>query len=729
MLPILLRPLSRYPAWVMIFLLSTVSHPASARPGSPPAAQSVSAAQDTGHVLTNDDVIKMVQAHLSVDLILGQICSHRSKFSLVLPDLTKLQHAGVPGGVISAMAANTPDALPSGLHPSAAQRGCPSGQGSGNDHPSGASATTAPADSQAREQCTAGGPLTMDQVLAMVKHPVGPSQSIDWMGRIHGDPNPFAPTAATIMNCHVSFTMDMATLDKLAGEHLPATVLDAMNKDTSAGLSLEDARREVAAIEGYLHGDDAGATPAWEEARAKIEADYQAKTAAAHKAAQAPKDEFETQAAYQNRVKAANVALDEAKNIRDLKIAAYSPPFTSRIRVLGVKTYPIAAQSEWESYDADTQLLKVQVGGQEYDYSGVTPDAARNYKEHWDTVQTGRKYDDDGTRFLFFTANGSRLLGQTPQRIQEQRAAGVWVDSQTELMWTISTSVELMSAPGATKYCSMLPLAGFSDWKLPTIDELDSLDADPPHRGVKSAMTVAAAEPISSNASALARQGVKNATAAAEPGVNVWSSTANGESQRQPVLNYGGRPVNDVRTGLPLSETKPVFYGNFIFGIQTGVVSRSIFDRSHPGAEYNDPKFPAICVRRTDAGPILPPAPVRLSTPGVPSPRQGVAATQQGDAGQQAQNSPPAPGCDSDISSNVFNTVRIQIQFINQTDSDRKLFWVDGYGKTSSSGSIKRHTTKVMYGHAGWAWLITDENKKCVLRTATPANGQIIITQ
>jgi len=74
---------------------------AGAIPGAQPASQD----QSSSTVLTNADVIKMVRAHLSTDIIVGQIQSSPCRFSLSTASLIGLKQAGVPDRVISAMQA------------------------------------------------------------------------------------------------------------------------------------------------------------------------------------------------------------------------------------------------------------------------------------------------------------------------------------------------------------------------------------------------------------------------------------------------------------------------------------------------------------------------------------------------------------------------------------------------------------------------------------------------
>jgi len=62
-----------------------------------------------------------------------------------------------------------------------------------------------------------------------------------------------------------------------------------------------------------------------------------------------------------------------------------------------------------------------------------------------------------------------------PSVAQETQARGYWVDPSDGLMWTAEDSGKRGSWHKAMKYCRKLRLAGYSDWRLATIDELESL--------------------------------------------------------------------------------------------------------------------------------------------------------------------------------------------------------------------------------------------------------------
>ena len=68
------------------------------------------------------------------------------------------------------------------------------------------------------------------------------------------------------------------------------------------------------------------------------------------------------------------------------------------------------------------------------------------------------------------------LLCCTAQMAVSQKpASDVWKDSATGLTWAAKDNGTSVSLGGAREYCTGLRTGGFSDWRLPTIDELMNL--------------------------------------------------------------------------------------------------------------------------------------------------------------------------------------------------------------------------------------------------------------
>jgi hypothetical protein len=58
---------------------------------------------------------------------------------------------------------------------------------------------------------------------------------------------------------------------------------------------------------------------------------------------------------------------------------------------------------------------------------------------------------------------------------QDAASSGIWKESATGLSWTAKDNGSNVNYTQAGEYCSSLKLGGFSDWRLPTIDELEPL--------------------------------------------------------------------------------------------------------------------------------------------------------------------------------------------------------------------------------------------------------------
>lgn len=68
-----------------------------------------------------------------------------------------------------------------------------------------------------------------------------------------------------------------------------------------------------------------------------------------------------------------------------------------------------------------------------------------------------------------FSAEAQRSAPDT------QLLLGYWIDPSTGLMWTKTDNGRDVSWKAAMKYCRNLRLAGYSDWRLPTVAELQGI--------------------------------------------------------------------------------------------------------------------------------------------------------------------------------------------------------------------------------------------------------------
>src|SRR5208282_6245450 len=67
---------------------------------------------------------------------------------------------------------------------------------------------------------------------------------------------------------------------------------------------------------------------------------------------------------------------------------------------------------------------------------------------------------------------GAQSSTQDQGQGQEARARGFWTDPSTGLMWAGKDNGNDVSWKKAMKYCRDLRLAGYSDWRLPNMAEL-----------------------------------------------------------------------------------------------------------------------------------------------------------------------------------------------------------------------------------------------------------------
>jgi hypothetical protein len=57
----------------------------------------------------------------------------------------------------------------------------------------------------------------------------------------------------------------------------------------------------------------------------------------------------------------------------------------------------------------------------------------------------------------------------------ETQVRGYWTDPSTGLIWTAKDNGKDVSWNSATKYCRNLRIAGYSDWRLPNLTELQGI--------------------------------------------------------------------------------------------------------------------------------------------------------------------------------------------------------------------------------------------------------------
>ncbi len=70
---------------------------------------------------------------------------------------------------------------------------------------------------------------------------------------------------------------------------------------------------------------------------------------------------------------------------------------------------------------------------------------------------------------------GAQSTPGDQSRVRETHAHDDWTDPVTGLMWAGKDNGKAVNWQRAKKYCRDLRLTGYSDWRLPTIDELQEI--------------------------------------------------------------------------------------------------------------------------------------------------------------------------------------------------------------------------------------------------------------
>ena len=72
-------------------------------------------------------------------------------------------------------------------------------------------------------------------------------------------------------------------------------------------------------------------------------------------------------------------------------------------------------------------------------------------------------------------AEGAQSTPADQSRVRETQVPGVWTDPATGLMWAGKDNGKAVSWQKAKKYCRDWRADGYSDWRLPTTDELQEI--------------------------------------------------------------------------------------------------------------------------------------------------------------------------------------------------------------------------------------------------------------
>ncbi len=70
---------------------------------------------------------------------------------------------------------------------------------------------------------------------------------------------------------------------------------------------------------------------------------------------------------------------------------------------------------------------------------------------------------------------GFAVMGQDSSHATGADSKAIWMDSATGLTWDVKDNGSSVSPNQASEYCSGLRSGGYSDWRMPTIDELEAI--------------------------------------------------------------------------------------------------------------------------------------------------------------------------------------------------------------------------------------------------------------
>ena len=120
----------------------------------------------------------------------------------------------------------------------------------------------------------------------------------------------------------------------------------------------------------------------------------------------------------------------------------------------------------------------VSLRGQEPKQRSSTPAVAPQVRpalpEEKSTFAAQRERDSRAATEEYKAATQERVL-EAEKVAHETRLRGYWVDPIANLMWEGNDNGVAVTWRKAAKYCGDLRLAGYSDWRLATLDELASL--------------------------------------------------------------------------------------------------------------------------------------------------------------------------------------------------------------------------------------------------------------
>ena len=131
-----------------------------------------------------------------------------------------------------------------------------------------------------------------------------------------------------------------------------------------------------------------------------------------------------------------------------------------------------------DGLDQVHQVIKVQEKGQTVVTIELKPVREARLKTEQDAQEQAAREQQERERAaqeLAAREQRERDRQARERAAQEELDRLIWSDPATGLMWTKSDNGSDVTAQEALNYCRGLQLAGYSDWQLPTIDQLATI--------------------------------------------------------------------------------------------------------------------------------------------------------------------------------------------------------------------------------------------------------------
>jgi hypothetical protein len=134
-----------------------------------------------------------------------------------------------------------------------------------------------------------------------------------------------------------------------------------------------------------------------------------------------------------------------------------------------------------DSLDQAQEIVMVQEKGQmvvAIELKPIREARLRTEQEQRDNAAQEQQNQDRQAEDLAAREQQERDRQAKERAAQEELDRLIWIDPATGLMWTKKDNGSDVTAQEALNYCGGLRLAGYSDWQLPTIDQLATI-SDP----------------------------------------------------------------------------------------------------------------------------------------------------------------------------------------------------------------------------------------------------------